>query len=362
MPTVVYLCEYGTINGGENSMLSGLAPLESLGFKVAVACPSRTPLATRSAEHQVHHLPFDWTDGAGRRKPLEQLRSELSHTIPLWNADLVHANSLSVSRILGPVARPGKTRFVGHVRDIIRLSGQAVRDLSRLDQIFCVSRATRQFHLAQGLTLENSCVLHNGVDLIRFAPPPNRPERSPVRLVYLGQLVMRKGLDVLLEAARQVIDAGIDISLDIYGECHSEKDEAREYLDSLHRFVERAGLSQQICFRGRTNSPAEVLCEADVLVHPARQEPWGRVLLEAAASGLPIVATEVGGTVEMFPGGEAILVPPDDSAALGQAISTVAQSHDLRKTLGENARRRMHQFDITDFAGKLAALYQKVLP
>lgn len=362
MPTVVYLCEYGTINGGENSMLSGLAPLESLGFQVAVACPSRTPLATRLVEQNIRHIPFDWTDETGRRKPLEILRLELSQAIPLWNADLIHANSLSVSRILGPVARPGKTRFVGHIRDIIRLSGQAVRDLSRLDQVFCVSEATRRFHLAQGLTAENSCVLHNGVDLIRFAPPPNRPERSPVRLVCLGQLVMRKGIDVLLEAARQAIGAGSDIALDIYGECHSEKEEAREYLDSLHRFVERAGLSQRVCFHGRTNSPAEVFRAADVLVHSARQEPWGRVLLEAAASGLPIIATEVGGTAEMFPGGEAVLVPPDDSNALGQAILAVAHSRELRKTLGENARRRMHHFDVTDFAGKLAGLYRKELP
>jgi len=361
MPRVVYLCEYGTIYGGENSMLSGLLALRRRGYDLAVACPAQGPLVERLAALDVPHLPIQWTDHEGRRRPLEHLRRQLTTATAAWQADLVHANSLSVARILGPVPRPDGTQFVGHLRDIIKLNRQVVRDISSLDEIYCVSAATRDFHLAQGLRADNSWVLHNGIDLEEFSPPEVRPARHPIRLVYLGQLVMRKGIDVLLEGVRLAIDAGADVMLDLYGECHSTKEEAREYLAETKQFVDRHQLNERIRFRGRTDRVRDVLRQADMLVHAARQEPWGRVLLEAGACGLPIIATDVGGTCEMYPEGEALLVPVDDPAALTEAIGKLCRSRELRQLLGKNARQRIEQFDIDDYADKLAGHYRKVM-
>lgn len=361
MPSVVYLCEYGTIYGGENSMLCGLAELTARGFQVAVACPPESLLAAKVAQLGFNHLPIIWTDAAGRRKPLEVLREELKQHTSHWQADIVHANSLSVARILGPVARPGNTKFVGHLRDIIKLNRRVVADISQLDEIYCVSTATREFHVAQGLSEANSWVLPNGIDLKAFSPPASREDRCPLRLVYIGQLVMRKGVDVLLAGVRQAIAAGADVTLDLYGECHSEKEEARQYLATLHRSVEAWGLRERIRFQGRTDQAAAVLQQADVLVHAARQEPWGRVLLEAAACGLPIIATEVGGTREMFPRGECVLVPPDDPEAIAVALGKLCASFSLRKTLGLEARQRIERLGISGYADKLAASYWKLL-
>ncbi len=361
MPSVVYLCEYGTIYGGENSMLSGLAELTARGFRVAVACPPQSFLSAQVAALGFDHLPIVWTDNTGRRKPLEVLRNQLKQTTAQWQADIVHANSLSVARILGPVERPGRTKFVGHLRDIIKLNRRVISDISHLDEIYCVSTATRDFHVAQGLSEANALVLHNGIDLVAFSPPDDRPDRSPLRLVTIGQLVMRKGVDVLLEGVRQAIEAGADVTLDLYGECHSTKEEARQYLANLYQSVEEWGLTSRIRFQGRTNDAAAVLQQADVLVHAARQEPWGRVLLEAAACGLPIVATEVGGTREMFPDGQCLLVPPDDPGAIAVAIGKLGASPLLRKTLGLKARQRMDRLGIAGYADKLAARYQKLL-
>lgn len=361
MPSIVYLCEYGTIYGGENSMLSGLQALQRRGFDVAVACPVEGRLAEKLAQLGIQALPILWIDEAGKRLPLEQLREELAEMTAGWNADIVHANSLSVSRILGPVKRPSKTRFVGHLRDIIKLNRRVVTDISALDEIYCVSSATRAFHLNQGLTAEKSLVLHNGIDLKEFEPPNSRDQSTPLKLVYVGQLVMRKGIDVLLEGVRRAIELGADVTLDLYGECHSTKEEAKQYLSAAQGYVERFHLSDRIRFRGRTDRTGQVLQEADVLVHAARQEPWGRVLLEAGACGLPIIATDVGGTREMYPNGEALLVPVDDSEMLGQAIERLFQSRELRELMGKNGRKRIEQFDIDDYADKLAAHYQKLL-
>lgn len=361
MPSVVYLCEYGTIYGGENSMLSGLQAMQRRGFDVAVACPTESQLAEQLAKLDVSHLTFTWTDHEGRRNPLEQLREQLTAATATWKADIVHANSLSVSRILGPVQRPEGTWFVGHLRDIIKLNRRVVSDISSLDEIYCVSDATRSFHLKQGLTDAKSLVLHNGIDLTEFAPPGSREERLPLQLVYIGQLVMRKGIDVLLEGFRLAVDAGADITLDLYGECHSTKDEARQYLTDAERLVDGWQLNDRVRFRGRTERTRQVLQEADILVHAARQEPWGRVLLEAGACGLPIIATDVGGTRQMYPHGEASLVPVDDSQAFADAIGKLCRSHELRQSMGRNARQRIEQFDINDYADKLADRYRKVL-
>ncbi|MBA2115206.1 glycosyltransferase family 4 protein [Bremerella alba] len=361
MSLVVYLCEYGTIYGGENSMLSGLQAMQGCGYDVAVVCPGESPLAQQLAKLGVLHLPFTWTDHEGRRKPLEQLREQLATAVVAWKADIVHANSLSVSRILGPVLRPHGTRFVGHLRDIIKLNRRVVQDISSLDEIYCVSDATRSFHLNQGLTEENSLVLHNGIDLAEFAPPDARNERSTLQAVYIGQLVMRKGIDVLLEGVRLAIEAGADVTLDLYGECHSSKEEARQYLANAELFVDHWKLSDRIRFRGRTDHARQILQKADILVHAARQEPWGRVLLEAGACGLPIIATDVGGTREMYPHGEASLVPVDNPEAIGEAIGKLCRSRELRLSMGMQARNRIEQFDINDYANKLASRYRKVL-
>ncbi|QDU75575.1 Capsular glucan synthase [Bremerella volcania] len=361
MPFVVYLCEFGTIYGGENSMLSGLQAMQRRGYEVAVACPAEGPLAEQLAKLDVPDLPFNWTDDAGRRIPLEQLREHLAAITATWKADIVHANSLSVSRILGPVQRPQGTKFVGHLRDIIKLNRRVVSDISSLDEIYCVSGATRSFHLDQRLTADNSLVLHNGIDLEEFTPPYTRQENRPLKLAYVGQLVMRKGIDVLLDGFRRAHAAGADIMLDLYGECHSTKEEARQYLANAERFVDQWNLNERVRFRGRTDRACEILQKADILVHAARQEPWGRVLLEAGACGLPIVATDVGGTREMYPRGEALLVPADDPESLAQAIGKLCQSRDLRQSMGRSARQRIEQFDINDYADKLAARYRKVL-
>jgi len=88
-----------------------------------------------------------------------------------------------------------------------------------------------------------------------------------------------------------------------------------------------------------------LLEELTLLVHPARQEPLGRVLLEAAACGVAVVATDVGGTREIFPegAGAARLVPPDDPAAMAAAMEEVLRDAQLRSLMGAAARRRAEE-------------------
>ena len=107
-----------------------------------------------------------------------------------------------------------------------------------------------------------------------------------------------------------------------------------------------------------------VLNEVSILAHAARQEPLGRVLLEAAACGRPVVATDVGGTREIFPDEQsaAIIVPPDDPQCLANGLLALLGDDALRESLARSARRRAEQaFDARDAATTLAAHYRAVL-
>jgi glycosyltransferase involved in cell wall biosynthesis len=106
------------------------------------------------------------------------------------------------------------------------------------------------------------------------------------------------------------------------------------------------------------------LPECTLLVHAARQEPLGRILLESAASGLAVVATDVGGTREIFPteSEAAWLVPADDVPAIESAMHTLLVDDTRRRALGAAARRRAEShFDIRQAAARLVGIYESVI-
>jgi glycosyltransferase involved in cell wall biosynthesis len=107
-----------------------------------------------------------------------------------------------------------------------------------------------------------------------------------------------------------------------------------------------------------------VLKELTLLVHPARQEPLGRVLLEAAATGLPIVATDVGGTQEIFPLGtnSARLIEPDDAVSLADAVIELLSDERERAKMGAAARDRAEAaFGLERATRGLIEQYRQVL-
>jgi glycosyltransferase involved in cell wall biosynthesis len=123
-------------------------------------------------------------------------------------------------------------------------------------------------------------------------------------------------------------------------------------------------LTGRVHFLGRREDVPSLLPECVLLVHAARQEPLGRVLLEAAACGLAVVATDVGGTREIFPteADGAVLVPPDNPRALAGTVVRLLADDAGRVELGHAARRRIADaFDARLAAERLIAEYQAVL-
>jgi glycosyltransferase involved in cell wall biosynthesis len=372
MPRLLILCEYPTLLGGERSMLATMPAVAAAGFDVHIAAPPAGPLSDQLLSRGISHIPWPTHDDDGRRFSLADLRGSLADVIQSVQPDLVHANSLSSARIAGPTAIECNVRSVGYLRDIIKLNGQAISDLNCLDCIIAVSHATRDFHVAQGLTAEICVVIKNGVDLTEFRPRTptgylHRELKLPAStrfVAVVGQLGLRKATDVALAAAREVGHEFPALHWLIVGERTSHKDESREFEANLRAMAAKKPLAGHVHFLGSRTDVTQLLPECDLLVHPARQEPLGRVLLEAAASGLAIIATNVGGTPEIFPrdSAAAILVPPVDSRAIAGAVSELLNNDTQRKRLGVAARHRAESaFDIHIATSRLIEQYHLVL-
>ncbi|REJ93972.1 MAG: glycosyltransferase family 1 protein [Planctomycetota bacterium] len=379
MIRLLVVFEYPTLNGGERSWLASLDDSRRAGFEVAAAAPSRGPLADELGRREVPIWPFDVFDESGGRHDLAALRDSLAQIVARHETQLLHANSLSTARLAGPVARELGVASLGHLRDILKLRAAAIADLNCHPRLLAVSQATRDFHVAQGLDAARVEVCHNGVDLEAFRPRDacgylheelKIPVAAPL-VGSVGQVGLRKGFDVLLEAARRVLGEGAGGGSPgaaphflIVGARHSQKDESRQFEHDLHDAAAAPPLAGHVHFLGWRDDLPRLLPELTLLVHPARQEPLGRVLLEAAAAGCPMVAADVGGTREIFPqeAEAALLVPPDAPHELAAAITRLLRDPALRDRLATAARRRIGDaFDHRRAAAGLIEHYRQAL-
>ncbi len=371
---VTFLCEFGSLNGGEQSLLAVLPVLQSVGLRLTAIAPPQGPLGEAFRGLGVELIPwFDPERENFAAFSLAEKRERLAGLLAKHRCNLLHANSLSMGRLSGPVLAELGIPGISHIRDIVRLSRQAVCDLNRHARLLAVSEATRAYHLAQGVDADKCRTLYNGVDLAKFAPkPPNGflhrelgiPPARPL-LGTIGQIGPRKGQDVLLEALGPIVAPSTTESLEphllIIGSRFSEKEESLEFERRLKEKAAEPPFCGRVHFLGVRSDIPELLAELTLLVHPARQEPLGRVLLEASACGCPILASDVGGTAEILPNRE-MLFPPNDPGALREKLSAILQNTPLRKTWANASRKKAeHLFSVEQSAQKLIGVYSELV-
>ena len=371
MIRVLFFCEFGIRNGGENSLLAVLPRLANLGIEPVVAAPSPSELAQQLEALRIKTVAWDPQSAKDCQDPVAQRRKLVRQLIESIDPSLVHANSLSMARLCGPVASQMGVVSLGHLRDIMNLSRQAIADVNCHQRLLAVSEATRDWYQQRGVDSQRLHVLYNGVDLEQFSPQPTDGTLAqelglPVDTQILGgigQIGLRKGWEVLLKAMTQVRKQFPQVHLAIVGERHSQKQEVIDYQEQLIELARQPQLQGSIHFLGRRSDVAGLLRQWKILVHSARQEPLGRVLLEAAASGCPVVATEVGGTREIFPGPEdgGLLVPGESPAQLANAICQLLATPQLCDSLGTGGRQRaIDCFDVSKSAGHLVQHYREL--
>lgn len=360
---VAVLFEYPTLNGGERSMLAVFDALAATECEPIALAPRHGPLAEALQRRGVRHVPFEVRAADGTRLSRDRLCDDLIEAVRGINPALVHANSLSMGRLTGAVAERLDQPCSAHIRDILNLNRAVAADLNRNRLLLAVSQATRDHHVAQGIAPQRLRVVYNGVDCDEFAPRPadgtlrrefGIPDSALV-VLNVGQIGLRKGQDVLAEAAAIVADSLPEAHYLLVGERNSSKAESVAFEQNVIARFAAAGLADRLHCLGYRHDVAQIYNAADLLVHTAHQEPLGRVLLEAAAAGLPIVATDVGGTSEILQNGvTARLVPDNDPHAIAAAITELGKDRKLRQHFASTARSSViEKFSIEHAAGAL---------
>lgn len=195
-------------------------------------------------------------------------------------------------------------------------------------------QAARQVLEAEGVAPGSIVVIANGVDPAFFAVPDRaRPVRT---IVTVANLRPEKRHETLLSAAARLVPAHPDLRFKIVGD-----GPRRQALEEQARAL---GLDGHVEFLGHRDDVLAVLADADAFVLPSRSEASPNGVIEAMATGLPVVACAVGGLLDLIDNGQTgMLVPADDAPALAASLASLIAHPERASAIGRAARAAIHQ-------------------
>ncbi len=202
-------------------------------------------------------------------------------------------------------------------------------------------------------------LIENGVDIDLFRPHAHDRKNENIQLVYVGALGTVKRVDLLIAACARLIGK-IDFQLEVVGD--------GPLRGELENQARRLSLSKHVRFHGRLphSSTAALLRDSDIMVFPSMHECGGAVVLEAMASGIPVIATNWGGPADYIDATSGILIQPATPdifiSELAKAILLLAKSPQVRLEMGRAGRQRVQDFYDWRAKGKaLLEIYKDVM-
>jgi glycosyltransferase involved in cell wall biosynthesis len=290
-----------------------------------------------------------------------------------WNPQLLHAHFGWSGIRMAPMRQflrvPLVTTFggrdVGHEMDLPLLAPlyRVLLEISEL--MICVSEDLKRQLVARGAPDERVVVIHRGTDLewFQFVDRSQRDQGGPVHLLMVGRLVEKKGHRYALRAVHKLIEAGDTVHLTVVG----DGDELEQLLDLRLDL----NLAPHVDFVGSTDAVGvrDWYRRADILLHPSVTASDGNIeglpntVVEAAATGLPVVATRHGGIAEAVQHERTgIMVDERDVEGLAAAVQGLAQDRQRRLMLGRSAAEfARDRFDIGRQVSRHLDLYREVV-
>lgn len=207
-------------------------------------------------------------------------------------------------------------------------------------------------------------VIYNGLDLNRLISKETNIEEIKKKLNIfngnkiigiVGRLTKEKDHITFLRAAKIISDYYDNANFLVVG--------GGDLRGELEGYASVLGISNKVIFTGKTNNVAETLRAIDVFVSTSLYEGCSNAILEAMASGLPVVATKVGGNPEIVNDGlTGILVPPRNPDLLAEAVLSLLNNPELRKTMGKNGRERIESdFILSKMVSNTEGVYESLV-
>jgi glycosyltransferase involved in cell wall biosynthesis len=368
---IVYVDHTASLSGGELALARLLPALEQVDAHVVLA--EDGPLVGRlaAAGISVEVMPLAEGVRSASRADIERAgrrtagaaRSTvyalaLARRLRALRPDLVHTNSLKSALYGGVAGRLAGVPVVWHVRDRVapdylgaettRIVRAAARRLP--STVIANSQATLSALGVDGDVIPSPVVA---------APcaPGARPEFTAG---VVGRIARWKGQDVFLDAFARAFPEGPERAA-VVGAPLFGRDE-RRYEDELRLRARKLGLGDRVEFTGFVDDVQGLLPRLEMLVHCSTlPEPFGQVVAEGMAAGVPVVASRGGGVDDFAVDGvNALLVPPGDTSGLADAMRRLADEPETRAALAACGRATARRFEPDRVAGEVALVYERL--
>lgn len=193
--------------------------------------------------------------------------------------------------------------------------------------------------------------------LVEIAAPPKRAKNDKAVIGFLSNMQKRKRPELFLEIARLLKNHAPDQFKFIMAGAFYDDYEAR-----LKTLAQHYNLENDLTFTGFVNDPQKILAGFDILIAPAENEAFGRVLVEAMALGVPVIASKSGGHVEIIEDGKTgFLCTPDEAQSFADKVITLQNDAALKERITEAALAESKKYEASEIARRFEEIYEGVL-
>jgi glycosyltransferase involved in cell wall biosynthesis len=290
----------------------------------------------------------------------------------LHAAELIHTNTFLIPEG-GVAARRLGLPHVWHLRELLgprqpfRLARSATRLARFVRQHASLVVANSKISAVtagESIPAEMIRVVPNGIDLSAFVNMvPAKPANQPLIIAMVASLTSRTKKHAMFIEAAGRLENLTNIEFRIYGHdlTAGGSRPGDRYAEAIHALVRERGLTDRFRFPGHIPDPPRIMSEIEILVHPADNESFGRIVVEAMAAGLPVVGVRGGGVGEIVVDGETgLLAAPDEPEALAECISQLVRDDSLRNRLGAAGRRRAEShYSLESCAAGVLRVYEE---
>ena len=356
---VLHVMRMSGVGGAENHLRVLLPELSARGWEPDLLIPSPSPEAVRGLAERFSESCRTVTVAPMRRDASPALSVRIARLLrsgeyPVVHSHLVHADwHTAVASVLAPGVALISTKHNDNpfrrtypFRVVERLAA------NRCAATITISESLREFTLRYTRPHKEVVTVLYGLEAPLQAPERGSEFDSPT-LLAVARLVRQKGLDILIRAMRLIRGAVPDARLLIAGDGPDRP--------ALEQLARELGLEGSLSFLGHRDDIGELMRRAWILVHPARWEGFGLVLLEAMREGLPVVAARVSAVPEIVvDGSTGLLVQPEDTYGLAEAVIRALGDERFRRDAGARGFERLaERFSAERMARETAAIYDR---
>jgi glycosyltransferase involved in cell wall biosynthesis len=361
-------------SGAELSLIQFVDNCNSKLFRIFLVVPKNAAYwIKKTSDLNIRYLPLEWFYFTLNPIRIFQfVRSVIISTIELvriieeQEIDIIYSNTTK-SHVYCAIVKifTGK-KYIWHIRDNMKSKLLQKILVRQSDNIVCNSK----YIYNQILTPENKKQLvYGGINSNDWSPPEIYTETLKKELglgndisliTQVGQLTKWKNHFDFIKTAKIITQYTQKVHFLIIGEDLSGRE--AKYKKELKENIERLSLHHYFSFLGNRQDMKELMSQMDILIHPAINEPFGRVLIEAMAMEKPVVAYNCGGPKEIVTDNKTgYLVEPGDFAGLADKTIHLLQNSELRKQFGKAGRRRViEKFNIERYVREMEKVFENM--